>query len=44
MANQVTLTFAGETKQLEESFARAGGAARKMGEDVDKAPRGSTGG
>jgi phage-related protein len=40
MANQVTLTFAGETKQIEESFGRAGGAARKMGEDVDKSAEG----
>jgi hypothetical protein len=40
VANQVTLTFAGETKQLEESFARTGGAARNMGGDVEKAADG----
>jgi phage-related protein len=40
MANQVTLTFAGETKQLEESFGKAGGAARKMGDDTEHAAAG----
>jgi hypothetical protein len=34
MANQVTLTFAGETKGLEESFHKAGGAARQMGDET----------
>jgi phage-related protein len=40
MPNQVTLTFAGETKQLEESFGKAGGAARKMGDDTEHASQG----
>jgi phage-related protein len=40
MPNQVTLTFAGETKQLEESFSRAGGAAKKMGDDTGHAAEG----
>jgi len=37
MANQVTLTFAGEDKQLTDSFNRVGGAARNMGSEVDQA-------
>lgn len=34
--NQVVLSFAGETKPLEDSFARVGGSSRKMGEDVGR--------
>jgi hypothetical protein len=34
MANQVLLTFAGETKSIEDSFSRVGGSAKKMGDDV----------
>ena len=34
MANQVTLTFAGETKDVEQSFDRVGGSAKKMGDRV----------
>ncbi len=37
MANQVTLTFAGEDKPLVDSFGRVGGAARDMSRDVDEA-------
>ncbi|MEU5938636.1 hypothetical protein ABZ807_05510 [Micromonospora sp. NPDC047548] len=37
MANQVTLTFAGEDKQLTDSFGRVGGAARDMGREVEQA-------
>lgn len=40
MANAVTLTFAGETKALEASFDKAGGAARKMGHDVEESAGG----
>jgi hypothetical protein len=40
MANQVTLTFAGEEKPLTESFDRVGGAAKKMGDDAGKATAG----
>lgn len=32
--NQVVLTFAGEDKQLTDSFDRVGGASKKMGDDV----------
>lgn len=39
MANQVTLTFAGEEKPLSDSFDRVGGAAKKMGDDAGKATR-----
>jgi hypothetical protein len=34
MPNQVVLTFAGETKDIEDSFNRAGAAAKKAGDDV----------
>jgi hypothetical protein len=34
MANQVTLTFAGETKQIEQSFDRVGGSAKNMSDKV----------
>jgi hypothetical protein len=34
MANQVTLTFAGEEKPLSDSFDRVGGSAKKMGDQV----------
>src|SRR5687767_8384513 len=37
MANQVTLTFAGDSQSLERSFANVGGAATKMGGDLDSA-------
>lgn len=40
MANQVTLTFAGETKALEEGFNRAGSAGKKMGDDVASSSEG----
>lgn len=40
MANNVTLTFAGETKPVEDSFDRVGGSAKKMGDDVGSAARG----
>lgn len=40
MPNQVVLTFAGETKQIEESFNRVGGASKKMGDDVEKSSEG----
>jgi hypothetical protein len=39
MANQVTLTFAGDEKQLTDSFDRVGGSAKKMGDDAGKATR-----
>lgn len=39
MANQVTLTFAGEEKPLTDSFGRVGGAAKKMDDDVGSAAR-----
>lgn len=39
MANQVTLTFAGEEKPLVDSFGRVGGSAKKMGDDVGGATR-----
>jgi hypothetical protein len=40
MANQVTLTFAGEEKPLTDSFDRVGGAAKKMGDDAGRATAG----
>jgi phage-related protein len=40
MPNQVTLTFAGDTKSIEDGFARAGGAAKSAGRDVEEAGRG----
>jgi hypothetical protein len=40
MANQVTLTFAGETKGLEDSFGRAGNAAKGMGDKVGESAGG----
>lgn len=40
MANQVTLTFAGETKPLEDSFSRVGDSAKKAGHDVEDAGEG----
>jgi len=39
MPNVVTLTIAGETKGVEDSFARVGGAAKTMGDDVGGASR-----
>ena len=33
--NQVTLTFAGDSKNLEKSFDRVGSGAKNMGKDVD---------
>lgn len=39
MANQVTLTFAGEEKPLTDSFDRVGGASRRMGETVGSSSR-----
>jgi len=36
MTNLVTLTFAGEEKQLTESFDRVGGAAKQMDEEVGR--------
>jgi hypothetical protein len=38
--NQVTLTFAGDSAQLEKSFANVGTAAKTMGDDVGKAGAG----
>lgn len=35
--NQVTLTFAGDSKSLEKAFDRAGQGARDMADDFDKA-------
>lgn len=35
--NQVTLTFAGDSSQLETSFDRVGSSAREMGGDVERA-------
>lgn len=40
MANQVTLTFAGEEKPLTDSFDRVGSSAKKMGDDAGSAARG----
>lgn len=40
MANQVTLTFAGDERSLVSSFDRVGGAARSMERDVDSAASG----
>jgi len=40
MANQVTLTFAGETKDVEQSFDRVGGSAKKMGDRVAESSSG----
>lgn len=40
MANQVTLTFAGETKPLEDGFDRVGGAAKRMDDSVGRSARG----
>jgi hypothetical protein len=34
VANQVTLTFAGETKQAEDAFDRVGESSRKMSDKV----------
>ncbi|RQW83553.1 hypothetical protein [Micromonospora globispora] len=39
MANQVTLTFAGETKGVEDAFTRVGGGAKNMGEKVGGAAK-----
>lgn len=39
MPNQVTLTFAGETKPLEDSFGKVGSAAGKMGDEVGSAAK-----
>ena len=35
MANAVTLTFAGDTKSVEDAFSRTGAAAKRMSDDVD---------
>lgn len=40
MANQVTLTFAGESKNVEQTFDRVGGAARNMDREVGAAAGG----
>lgn len=40
MANQVTLTFAGDTAKLEDSFKKVGGAAKGAGDDVSHASEG----
>lgn len=40
MANQVTLTFAGDEQSLVSSFDRVGGAARSMERDVESAASG----
>lgn len=40
MPNQVTLTFAGEEKPLTDSIDRAGGAAKRMGDDAGRATAG----
>jgi hypothetical protein len=40
MPNQVTLTFAGETKDLESSFDRVGSSARHMGDRVGESAGG----
>ncbi|HEY9413779.1 MAG TPA: hypothetical protein VIQ30_03390 [Pseudonocardia sp.] len=40
MPNQVTLTFAGETKSVEDAFARTGTAAKRMSDDVDESADG----
>lgn len=40
MANQVTLTFAGETKPVEDAFGRVGSSAKKMSDEVDKSSDG----
>jgi phage-related protein len=37
MANQVTLTFAGDSASLERSFSKVGESATKMGGDLDSA-------
>lgn len=37
MANQVTLTFAGDSKSLERTFDRVGSSAKGMAADMDKA-------
>lgn len=37
MANQVTLTFAGDSKSLERTFDRVGAGAKDMAQDFDKA-------
>jgi phage-related protein len=37
--NQVVLSFAGETKPLEDSFDRVGSSSKKMGDDVGRATR-----
>lgn len=39
MSNQVKLVFAGDSQQLEKTFANVGGASQKMAEDVDKSSR-----
>lgn len=40
MANQVTLTFAGETKNIEGSFDRVGSSAKRMSDEVGNASDG----
>jgi hypothetical protein len=40
MANQVTLTFAGETKPIEQSFDRVGSSAKDMGDKVGRSGEG----
>lgn len=38
--NQVTLTFAGDSSQLEKAFDRVGASAKSMGDDVGSAAKG----
>ena len=40
MPNQVTLTIAGETKSVEDSFGRVGAASKKMNDDVGESASG----
>jgi hypothetical protein len=40
VANQVTLTFAGETKQAEAAFDRVGDSSRRMSEKVGSSSEG----
>lgn len=39
MPNQVTLTFAGETKPLEDGFDRIGDSSKRMGDEVGSAAK-----
>jgi phage-related protein len=40
MANQVKLTFAGETKDIEQSFDRVGKSSKSMGADLEESTNG----